>query len=80
MIINGPDEWPGALMVEDRGKRIVLKAGPQHLNQRKAISKTLLSEDFSYPRSQKIVYRHVVCILPLFLFSFRRTKRVLTLL
>eukprot|EP01096_Ripella_sp_DP13-Kostka_P014128 TRINITY_DN628_c0_g1_i1.p1 TRINITY_DN628_c0_g1~~TRINITY_DN628_c0_g1_i1.p1 ORF type:complete len:1668 (+),score=880.80 TRINITY_DN628_c0_g1_i1:115-5004(+) len=60
MIINGPDEWPGATMIEDRGRRIMLKGGKQFLDQRKALSKTLLSDDFSSQSSQKIVYRHAL--------------------
>jgi len=61
---SGPDVHPGANMVEDEHGNIVhLRAGPRALESRKAISKTLLTEESSSLNRlglNKKVYRHLV--------------------
>ncbi|KAK3889627.1 hypothetical protein Pcinc_006391 [Petrolisthes cinctipes] len=62
MVINGPDVYPGAVMVEDEeGKK--KRLGTMDHTQREAIAKKLLTPQESHVKptnATKIVYRHLL--------------------
>ena len=63
MVINGPDVHPGAnAIVDEQGRRIILKGGDNNIESRKALSKTLLTHNptnASHLLNKKVL-RHLI--------------------
>ncbi|XP_055531445.1 DNA-directed RNA polymerase I subunit RPA1 [Wyeomyia smithii] len=59
MVLNGPDGYPGANMIEDSNGQ-VSKISATSVTQRESIAKTLLTPHSSNQQGVKIVHRHLL--------------------
>ncbi|XP_065082570.1 DNA-directed RNA polymerase I subunit RPA1 [Ochlerotatus camptorhynchus] len=59
MVMNGPDEYPGANMIEDSNGQ-VSKISALNVTQRQSLAKTLLTPHSSNEQGVKIVHRHLL--------------------
>ncbi|XP_058460201.1 DNA-directed RNA polymerase I subunit RPA1 isoform X2 [Malaya genurostris] len=59
MVLNGPDEYPGANMIEDSNGQFS-KISSMNTTQRQSMAKTLLTPHSSNQQGVKIVHRHLL--------------------
>ncbi|XP_055600728.1 DNA-directed RNA polymerase I subunit RPA1 [Uranotaenia lowii] len=59
MVLNGPDVYPGANMIEDSNGQ-VSKISAMNVTQRQSMAKTLLTPHSSNQQGVKVVHRHLL--------------------